>query len=87
MLSFVVMKLKIIWFQRDHLQVFNAIINSSNTLSGSQKQIIVGPYPEFFLVGGIVMEKGHCLFFLQPSWLAVGKKLDLLETNSEERNT
>ena len=81
------MKLKIIWFQRDQLRVFNAIINSSNILSGSQKQIIVGPYPEFLFGGGIVMEKGHCLFFLQPSWLAVGEKLDLLETNSDERNT
>ena len=74
MLCFVVMKLKIIWFQRDHLQVFNAIINSSNTLSGSQKQIIVGPYPEFFFGGGNCYGKRSLPFFLTTIMVGCGEK-------------
>ena len=74
-----------IWLLRDQLRVFNAIINSSNILSGSQKQIIVGPYPEFFFLGGGGGGGGRIV--TKKDQKAVWKKLYLLETNSEERNT
>ena len=84
-MCFVVIKLKMIWLLRDQLRVFNAIINSSNILSGSQKQIIVGPYPEFFILGG--GRGGGGRIVTKKDQKAVWKKLYLLETNSEERNT